>query len=465
MNPRTRFELQPMAGLALVVVLGFALRAIAINDQPLWGDEALTLMIAQWPFATLFLTPNDPTPGLYYAIHKALIGPDAGVVAARSISLAAGTALIAVTYGWAKECRIPALPAAVFTAVCFALVDYSQEARAYSLLVLLVSLSGWAFVRWTTGRSTLALMCFGACLLLAFYTHFVAVFWIAPMIAASFIVTRNEPAGRRRLEWMICVLAVLAVPEANRLIRYPTPNFSWLGQAGPAEAINVTSYVLLPFGMFENGLWKLGQRLAAIAGLLCYFIIGWLAYRHRRPLIAWARQNPAATMCLIVSIALPPAMWLFGYVRQPVFMPRTILIAAPGFFILLSLILSLESQIVRRLVLAVYALNLLVTGTVREKENWKSVSQVLASKVRKGDVILLCPGWKAYAMRHAMDQKLNAPLLLELNGRIMLIESPMGHDPNWVHSYFVAMTQRRGFDEGRRAIASAKRTWRVTSGC
>ena len=141
-----------LLGLAAIVAIGFALRAVNIDDQPLWGDEALTLMIAQWPLVALFTVPNDPTPGLYYALHKLLIGPHAGVVAARSISLVAGTATIIATYAWAKACRISALPAAAFTALSFALVDYSQEARAYSLLVLFVALSGWAFVHWIRKR-------------------------------------------------------------------------------------------------------------------------------------------------------------------------------------------------------------------------------------------------------------------------------------------------------------------------
>ena len=72
--------------IAAIIAIGFALRIVGINSQPLWGDEALTLLIAQRSAVALFLVPFDPTPGLYYALHKLFIGPDAGVLAARSIS-------------------------------------------------------------------------------------------------------------------------------------------------------------------------------------------------------------------------------------------------------------------------------------------------------------------------------------------------------------------------------------------
>jgi hypothetical protein len=465
MTVRNQTETRPLLGLVAIVAIGFGLRAINIGDQPLWGDEALTLMIAQWPVATLFLTPNDPSPGLYYVLHKFLIGPEAGVVAARSISLIAGTAAIVAVFGWAKACRIPALSAAALTALCFVLVDYSQEARAYSLLVLLVSLSGWAFVRWSVGRKPVALISFGTCLLLSLYTHFASVFWIAPMIIAAFLVVRDDRLDRRKLEWMLCALVVLAIPEANRLIRYPTANFSWLGQPGPIEALNVSSYVLLPFGFFENEYWRLGKILCAVAGSLCFMLIGVLAYKHKAKLAAWADQNRAATLSLLVCNLVPLEIWIFGYFKQPILMPRTMLFSAPGFFILVSLILSFEGKLAQRAVLAAYALNLLLTGTVREKEDWRSANELLASNVKNGDVILLCPGWKAFAFRHAMDRPLDVPLLLEINGQSIQVEQRLGRDPHWVSAYYVALTKRQGFQEGQRSLTGAKRTWRVSSGC
>ena len=50
----------------------------------------------------------------------------AGLLAARSISLIAGTAAIAAMYATARLGRVPALLAAVLLALSFPLIDYSQ---------------------------------------------------------------------------------------------------------------------------------------------------------------------------------------------------------------------------------------------------------------------------------------------------------------------------------------------------
>ena len=79
--------------LLAITVAGFAIRFVNINQWPLWGDEGQTLLIAQWPVWMLYLAPVDPTPGLYYTLHKLFLGPAAGVIAARSISLLCGMLL------------------------------------------------------------------------------------------------------------------------------------------------------------------------------------------------------------------------------------------------------------------------------------------------------------------------------------------------------------------------------------
>ena len=96
--------------------------------HPLWGDEGLTLLIAQTSIAALFLAPFDPTPGLYYALHKLLIGPDAGLLAMRSISLIAGTAAIAAIYATARLSRTTSVGTTVTS------TSYQETIAAQSVL-------------------------------------------------------------------------------------------------------------------------------------------------------------------------------------------------------------------------------------------------------------------------------------------------------------------------------------------
>ena len=66
---------------AAIIALGLALRLIGIERQPLWGDEGLTLLTAQFPMVALFLAPIDPTPGLYYKLlSKSVVRSVVGLV-------------------------------------------------------------------------------------------------------------------------------------------------------------------------------------------------------------------------------------------------------------------------------------------------------------------------------------------------------------------------------------------------
>ena len=449
---------------AAIIALGLALRLIGIERQPLWGDEGLTLLVVQSPMMRLFLAPIDPTPGLFFALSKLFVGVDASLLAMRSISLVAGTAAIAAIYTTARLSRIPALLAAALLALSFPLIDYSQEARAYSLLVLLVLLSGGTLIWWDRSRRTAALLSFATVTILSFYTHFVSVFWILPAVAGCIILAWRDPVARRPVALTLTLMAVLAIPEVNRLLHYNRGSFEWRA-ATPIEALNTLSYTQLPFGLFENDLWHLGSGLTALAGLACYGLLALLAVRHRRNLRRWARHNRTAAMVMTIWLAVPVAIWLFGYVAKPIFLPRTILIGVPGFILALSLLLKFEHRLLRFVVIGLFAISLALTGTVRPKEDWRPVTQLLASSVRRGDVVMLCPGWKVMAFRHAMRAAVDAPLVIMRNSGPMLIEPKLGSDPQWARSYFEALRSGGGVTEAQVALQNANRIWRIDSGC
>ena len=468
----TTFETRPAGWinrrtlcLAAIIAVGFALRFISIERQPLWGDEGLTLLIAQRSAVALFLAPFDPTPGLYYALHKLFIGPDAGLLAARSISLIAGTAAIATIYAVARLGRIPALLATMLLALSFPLIDYSQEARAYSLLVLLTLLSGCALIWWDRSRRLPALLSFATVTTLSFYTHFVSVFWILPAVAGLIVLAWRDVDGRRQVRLVLILMAILAVPEANRLLHYQKASFTWLEQAAPMEAVNVLSYTQLPFGLFENGRWHLGTELTALASVICYGLLALLVVRHRRKLTIWGRHNQGAAMVVSIGLAMPVAIWLFGYVANALFMPRTILIGVPGFILAVALLLKFEHRAVRLLVIALFAISLALTGTVRQKEDWRPVARMLEANVRSGDVVVLCPLWKVVALRHAIRTSVDAPLLVVGKQGTFLIEQKLGSSRLWARDYFQLLQGDRGSSKAQIALRNPNRIWRINSDC
>ena len=149
------------------------------------------------------MAAENPVPGasrsyaaLYYSLHKLFLGPMVGVAAAGRFRCCAGRSS-RLPISWRGK-RIPALLSAALVALSFPLIDYSQEARAYSLLVLLVALSATFSCAGRQTRQPGALFGTLATCLLAFYTHFGSVFWIGPAVMGLLWLGRRQMVGPLR---------------------------------------------------------------------------------------------------------------------------------------------------------------------------------------------------------------------------------------------------------------------------
>jgi mannosyltransferase len=148
--------------LAAILVLGLALRTYDLLAQSLWLDEAMSLYWASLPagevLARLMTLSGDPHPPLYYLMLKAWIAAlGDGEAAIKSLSVAAGLAIIAFTYALGQRLfdRRAGLLAALLAAASPLLVWYAQEVRMYSLLTaftLAATLCLWQALDTKRGR-------------------------------------------------------------------------------------------------------------------------------------------------------------------------------------------------------------------------------------------------------------------------------------------------------------------------
>ena len=206
------------AGLALagIVALGAALRFATLGDQSLWLDEAFTRRIAADPLGNMLdlIRRGENTPPLYYALTWAWCQvAGTGEAALRVTSALAGTATIPVAYliGRQVASRAAGLLAAALVAVSPFLVWYSQEARAYALVVFLVSASLLFALRHDDEPARRSLVAWSATAALAVATHYFATFVV--LLEAAWLLRR--PAARR------AVLAGLAPVIAVGLALVP----------------------------------------------------------------------------------------------------------------------------------------------------------------------------------------------------------------------------------------------------
>ncbi|HYN88156.1 MAG TPA: glycosyltransferase family 39 protein, partial [Ardenticatenaceae bacterium] len=138
-------SLLELCGLALVLVLAYALRLYRLEDANIWWDEGLAVWAArQSPGAIAAWTAADVHPPLYFwLLHGWRLLAGDGEFAVRWLSVAFGTLCVAVLWRLGRSLAGPrvALLAALFLALSRFAVWWSQEARMYMLGGLLATLS------------------------------------------------------------------------------------------------------------------------------------------------------------------------------------------------------------------------------------------------------------------------------------------------------------------------------------
>jgi mannosyltransferase len=197
-----------------LTLLGAALRFPTLDLQSFAFDEAITVgpVLGGSFDAMLDTIPRtESTPPLYYLL--AWLWTQAfglGEVGVRSLSALFGTALVPVAYGAARELAgsRAGLIGAALVAVNPELIFYSQEARAYSLLALLATLSFWAFLVARRDTDTRSLVLWTLASAAALLTHYFAAFLVIP--EAVWLLAVRRP----RLPVALATLAVGAVGSA-----------------------------------------------------------------------------------------------------------------------------------------------------------------------------------------------------------------------------------------------------------
>lgn len=221
----------------MVLAAGAALRFATLDGQSLWLDEAVTARLLRHDFGAMLqaIPDSESTPPLYYALAwlwTQVCGTSE--VGMRSLSALLGTATIVIV--WALGRRLggdrAGLAAAALVAVNPMLVWFSQEARAYALLVALSALSALLWLRalerpQERGR----LLAWGAVAALALATHYYAAFLVAPQ--ALWLLVR-APGLRERA-------VLLALPAATAAALAPLA----LGQRENDTAAFITGRELL----------------------------------------------------------------------------------------------------------------------------------------------------------------------------------------------------------------------------
>jgi mannosyltransferase len=203
---------------ALLTALAVALRFAGLGHQSFWFDEAATVTLLHSNLHAVIsgVIYNEGTPPLYYLtawLWSHLVG--LAPFGLRSLSALAGVATVPVAYavGRALASHRVGIVLGALTACNPLLIWYSQEARAYALMVLLTAVALLACVHLRVRPSRGWAIIWAAAAALSLWTHYYAALAIAPQ--GMLLLARQRRTGMvRRAVEAVLVSGLLVIPLA-----------------------------------------------------------------------------------------------------------------------------------------------------------------------------------------------------------------------------------------------------------
>ena len=316
--------------LVALVLLAAAIRVPTLGLQSFGEFESYTVALVDLGLGEMLdtLPSFEGTPPLYYLVAWvwSRIAGD-GEFALRSLSALFGIATVVVAYAAARTIasRRTALVAAAIVALSPIAVWYSQEARAYALVTLLVGGGLVFFLRELrgTGSSRTNLAAWSLLAALALATHYFAVLFVAPM--GLWLLVRSA----RRAPVLVALLLPLAVGLA--LIPLADDQQPHAGGGETSETAlgrrvpQVVKQLLVGYHLPAETLITLVAALGCVAAMM----LAWTRAGHgdRRAAGITAAIAVAGAGLLLV-LALAGSDYFLSRYLVPVVVPASVALAA-----------------------------------------------------------------------------------------------------------------------------------------
>jgi uncharacterized membrane protein len=394
-----------------VVILALAtlLRLLFLGEKSFWPDEAFSVRVARldWTHFWTILTNEQANMALYYTLLRFWLRFGDSEPVIRSLSVIWAVATVPALYVLGS--RLFGTRVGLISASLLAMngyhIRYGQEARSYSLVVFLVTLSSWFFLTSIEQPSQKRWAGYALTSTLAVYSHFFAAYaLVAHWASLPFLRRRDIP-------WKSLVASSVAIV----VLLLPLLAFVLTKDAGQIDWIPRPKLSNVP-GVFYALAGGAG-RLAFAGGvgkllLLAYFVVScvtlivatqtWLSVRasfetwHYGFLLAWLFVP--IVLSYVVSLVKP--MFLAHYLL--VCLPALVLVAAVGLSRIRrqSVFIGAFAVIV---VLAAYEV-FHYHRDVEGQKDWRGATQFLLSQAESGDAIVFIPRYLSLPFEYYRDR-------------------------------------------------------------
>jgi len=391
--------------LTAITFLGAFLRLLHLGQKSYWWDEIATIRLAR-------MSPRDFLQSLwgfeanmsfYYLLVRGWIRFGDGETWLRLLSVIFAIAAIPAIYaaGKAVSGRATGLLAALLLSINAAHVAYAQEARGYSLLILLCTLSLLFFFR-IEDAGTGNAVGYVIVSALAVYAHFFAVFFLFAQWLSLLWLPGNG-AQRRKFILPVSLTLVFIAPALYYMAFRRSAQLGSIPATKPSDLLQLLYFLVADLGTFRKAL-----------GLIYLLCCGLAVYR------ALPNRGDAATsddrwrilvlaLCTVLPVAIlfPVSFW------SPLFLPRYFLICLPPLVLLAAAgLANVQPSSVR---LAVCALIVALSAFsvrwyyVHPKDDWRGITVYLLENMRAGDLIVGCPPGAEWPVQYYADKFAKPP--------------------------------------------------------
>jgi 4-amino-4-deoxy-L-arabinose transferase-like glycosyltransferase len=379
-----------------IVAVGTALRVFHLGAPSLWLDEALSIAYARlsWPQFVHLMATRELNMLPYYLLLRIWIHLGTQEWIVRSLSVICSVATLPMLYRLGARLfgeRVGQISVALLAVHPYH-IRFAQEARGYSLMLLLLTASTLLLVRATDSSSRHRARVWVAYVVtsaLAVYSHFYASLAILAQWA-SFLIARPRALPLKSLSLSIAGMCILLVPLAA---------FVLLGRADPAGWIpnpNVERVEFLIYSLL-GGDNSSGARVFAYPAYAAAIVASGASVRatwrvNRREQDAW--QYGLVATCAILPILVVLAVSLI----KPIFVDKYLIECLP--FAVLLLAVGLERLRPRALSLGALLFILGISthalvGYYRQsdKDDWRAATRYVLASARAGDAALFFPSY------------------------------------------------------------------------
>jgi len=349
----------PRLTLVAIVFLGVALRLSEVATRDLWEDEAYSVRISESAVPDIVeRSISDTHPPLYYLVlhyWTALFGDSEFAVRAPSIIFGAATIVAVYAVGRLLASAKAALLAALLVALSTFHLNYSIEARMYSMLAFLATASFYFFIvcrRNPSRRSSIGYFVASAALI---YTHVYGLFILIAQNAFVFTHLVVVQAGCEKWRstyrsWAPAQLALIVVFLPWLIVMIGQVGTEIEGRAAakldPEVFSEPSARQVLDTLRFYAGGWA-GLALLGVLGLLTLApglnLSSWRSRtrgtEHGPP--PSERQLGASVVLLSLWLASPILLpFVASHLVTPIYHDRQTIAASIGLFLLVAMVLA-----------------------------------------------------------------------------------------------------------------------------